>query len=137
MGGVSNADLARRLVASLRESGVDGVAGLLDEQVRMVLPFAPEGTPREVNGKAAVLEALRFVPTHFARFRMIAHECYECRDRGTVILECTSLGLYRSPEAPAYQNRYVILFTFRNGLVTQWCEYFNPYPVLWSAAYLR
>lgn len=133
----NNVELAKRLLANLRETGVEEVAALLDDHVRMELPFAPDGTPSLVVGRAAVLEALRFIPQHFARFRINPHECYECAARETVILECTSLGLYRAADAPAYQNRYVMLFAFRKGRVTQWREFFNPYPVIWSVAQLR
>jgi len=132
----ANPDLAKRLLANLRESGVDGVAELLDENVRMELPFAPQGTPSAVVGKTAVMEALAFIPRYFSRFRISAHECYECKARSTVILECTSLGIYKSPNAPEYQNRYVVLLTFADGRVTRWREFFNPYPVLLSAPYL-
>lgn len=133
----TNPDRAKRLLAGLRESGIDGVAELLDERVQMEMPFAPKGTPATVAGKASVLEALSFIPQHFSRFRINPHECYECKARSTVILECTSIGIYKSPGAPAYQNRYVMLFTFENGLVTRWREFFNPYPVLWSVPHLR
>ena len=54
----TNTDLAKRLLGSLRESGVDGVAELLDESIRMEMPFAPQGTPPAVVGKTAVMEAL-------------------------------------------------------------------------------
>jgi ketosteroid isomerase-like protein len=133
----SNVELAKRLIASIRENSIDGVADLLDENVRMELPFAPEGMPPVVVGRAAVLESLRLVPQYFSRFRIHSHECYECTTRQTVILECTGLGLFRSPEIPPYQNRYVMLFTFRDGLVTQWREFFNPYPVMALAASIR
>ena len=136
MATATNPELAKRLVASLRESGVDAVADLLDDGIRMEMPFAPQGTPSSVVGKTAVMEALAFIPRYFARFRISAHECYECEARDTVILECTSFGLYKSPEAPEYQNRYVILLTFAGGRVTRWREFFNPYPVLASAPYL-
>ena len=132
----TNVDRARRILAMLREGGVEDVAELLDERVRMEMPFAPQGTPSLVEGRTAVMEALRFVPKHFTRFRINPHECYVCEARGTVILECTSIGIHRSPDAPAYQNRYVMLFTFENGRLTRWREFFNPYPVLWSAPYL-
>jgi len=129
-------DLAKRLLANLRESGVDGVAELLDESIRMEMPFAPQGTPSAVVGKTAVMEALDFIPRHFSRFRFSVHECYECKARSTVILECTSLGIYKSSSAPEYQNRYVVLLEFADGRVTRWREFFNPYPVVLSAPYL-
>lgn len=133
----SNVERAKRLVSSIRENGIEGVADLLDEDVHMQLPYAPEGMPQAVRGKAAVLETLRLVPRYFSRFRINPHECYECTSRQTVILECTGLGLFRTPGIPPYQNRYVMLFTFRDGLVTQWREFFNPYPVMALAASIR
>ena len=136
MPAATNPELAKQLVAGLRESGVDALADLLDDGIRMEMPFAPEGTPSSVVGKAAVMAALAYIPRHFARFRINAHECYECKARDTVILECTSFGIYKSPQAPEYQNRYVILLTFSGGRVTRWREFFNPYPVLASAPYL-
>jgi ketosteroid isomerase-like protein len=133
----TNVELAKRLVAAVREGSIEGVADLLDETVRMELPFAPEGMPPVVVGRPAVLETLRLVPQYFARFRIVPHECYECEERQTVILECTGLGLFKSAAIPAYQNRYVMLFTFRDGRVTAWREFFNPYPVMALAAAIR
>jgi 2Fe-2S ferredoxin len=112
----------------LEESGIDGVAELLDERVEWSCRSRRRGA---CDGRAKHRLKLSFIPKHFSRFRINPHECYECKARGTVILECTSIRIFKSTDAPPYQNlRHAV--QFENGLVTRWREFFNPYPVLWS-----
>lgn len=123
--------LATGVLGHLREGGVDGLAPLLHERIVMELPYAPKGTPTRIDGRDAVVTALGFIKTQMKYFRIIPHEVYECLERGTVILEATSVGQWLAP-APMYQNRYVFVFGFDDGLLLSWKEFFNPYAVIWS-----
>ncbi len=128
----NNTEMARLLIAQLRDScAVQELSALLGEDIVMELPFAPSGVPNLVTGKRAVLDSLGFIVEQFERFRINVHESYETTDGAIVILECTGFGLYRH-KAPAYQNRYVFVFRFQDGVVVHWREFFNPYPVIQS-----
>lgn len=130
-----NTAKAKQLISQLREGGVANIGPLLSEQVVMELPFAPAGVPKSVSGRSAVLNALGFIDQHFERFRINVHEAYVTADHDTVILECTAVGIYRIA-APVYQNRYVIVFRFRDDVVVQWREFFNPYQVIQTGSSL-
>ena len=127
-----NTEMARQLIGRLRDGCTAAhLSPLLGENIVMELPFAPNGVPKSVAGKPAVLAALGFIGEQFERFRINVHESYETADRAVVILECTAFGLYRR-SAVAYQNRYVFVFRFQDGVVVHWREFFNPYPVIQS-----
>jgi ketosteroid isomerase-like protein len=127
-----NTETARLLIGQLRDGrAAADLSSLLGEHIVMELPFAPSGVPRSVAGKKAVLEALGYIGAQFERFRINVHESYETADGAVVILECTAFGLYRRSTV-AYQNRYVFVFRFQDGVVVHWREFFNPYPVIQS-----
>jgi ketosteroid isomerase-like protein len=128
--------LAAQLLSNIRDGSWPKLDELLDEHVVMELPYAPQGVPKRLEGRAQVMASLAYIGTRFKYFRVQPHALYECRDLHTVIVEATSVGQPLTP-APIYQNRYVFVFTFRDGRVVYWKEFFDPYPVIWSQAASR
>jgi ketosteroid isomerase-like protein len=121
--------LARQLIGALREGSLAGVSELLDDAVVMEMPYAPAGIATRIAGKTAVMAGLTYIERTFRFFRINIHDAYECKDRATVILEATSVGVNLRP-APVYQNRYVFVLSFRDDRVVSWKEFFNPYAVI-------
>lgn len=127
---------ARALMQGWREGGHATIAPLLADDVIFELPFAPSGIARRIEGKPAVLKALDGFFALFRKLRLNVHECYESPSKGTVILECTSVGL-PAGDGAVYQNRYVFLVAFRDDRITGVREYSNPYPVMHLAVQTR
>jgi uncharacterized protein len=124
---------AREVLSLMRESGVERVEGLLDEGILLELPFAPPGMPNRIEGRTAVMAFFKGIATIFSAFRIIAGDIYDCRPRNAVIIEATGIGEFRNSQR-VYQNRYVFVFVFNNGLVSAWKEFFNPYALTESGS---
>ena len=122
---VCNSDIARKMLEHLSAMNIDAISSLLHEDAVLEMPFAPGGDPLIVSGRDAVLEVFRGAPENFDVFRIVPHEVWECPSRDTVIVEATSLGRYKNGRF--YQNRYGLVFQFRDGRVTLFREYSNPF----------
>ncbi len=121
----SNIERAQQLVSCLSVGGLSGLNELLHDDIVMELPFASDPSVQETIGKQACLEKLAFVDEAFDLFAITPHEIYEAPARNAVILEATSFGRYKGGGA-IYQNRYVMVLSFRDGKVISWREFFNP-----------
>ena len=86
------------------------------------LPFTDP--PKAVHGKD---EALPYLTAAFGvfRFELTIDGVIACVDPDRLVLEAHSTGTYLPTDAP-YVNRYVIVVTFRDGLIATQREYFDP-----------
>lgn len=97
------------------------LANYVDDLV-LELPFTDP--PKRVEGKAEALPYLTAAFTVF-RFELTITDVLACLDPDRLVLEATSTGTYLPTGAP-YRNRYVIIVTFRDGLIATQREYFDP-----------
>lgn len=97
------------------------LANYVDDLV-LELPFTDP--PKRVEGKADALPYLSGAFTVF-RFELTITDVIGCVDPDRLVIEATSTGTYLPTGAP-YTNRYVILVTFRDGLIATQREYFDP-----------
>ncbi len=101
-----------------------GLDAVMADDLVMELPYAPEPIPQKLEGKQAALGVLGALEQMFDVFSLNVHDAYEAPGENTAILEATALGV-RS-EGGTYQNRYVFVFTFEDGKLKRWLEFFNP-----------
>ena len=121
---MQNVEIAKAVLSRISAGQILEVGELLLPEATMELPFAPAGVPGVTEGAESIIAALQYVPREFSRFAFHAHECYETKAGDTVILEATSIGTGRS--SGLYQNRYIFVFTFKNGKIFFWKEFFDP-----------
>jgi ketosteroid isomerase-like protein len=96
----------------------------------MELPFADP--PLRLEGKPAILDFLRQAFTVF-QIELGVIDVHECLDPDRLVIECTSTGAMKST-GRAYANRVIIVYWFRDGLVSHWREYVNPLVVAQATA---
>ncbi|CAM8620242.1 COG3631 Ketosteroid isomerase-related protein [Acidimicrobiia bacterium] len=102
----------------------DAEAQLANYTDDFVLDFPFSDPPKVVNGKA---EGLPYLSGAFKvfRFSLTIGEVHACLDPDRLIVEFTGEGSYLPTGAP-YANTYIVVFNFRNGLISRQREYFNP-----------
>jgi len=122
---MSNEETARRVIELVNTYGFDELEQHIHEDIVMEAPYQAFHQGPLRRGKARFMEGFRFVPNVFKTFNLNIHELYDCPDQDSVILEMTSVGIFAANNG-TYQNRYVVIFQFKDGLIHLWREFFNP-----------
>ncbi len=110
-----------RVLAAAAQGDADAMGATYADDIVVEFPFATP--PVRLEGRAAVIERLRAALQAF-RISVAPHTIHRVDDT-TVVVEADGHGTY-VPTGKRYDNRYVIVYTFRDGLISGQREYFNP-----------
>ena len=121
----SNADRARQIIEWVSAFKFDEIEALLHEDIVQECPYQAFHSGPMMRGRDAVMQGLQFVPQVFDTFKLNIHALYDCPEQKTVIFEMTSFGVF-AMGGGNYQNRYIMVFEFRDDKLVLWREYFNP-----------
>lgn len=98
---------------------------LCAEDVLAEFPFAPEGSPRRLEGREALYEYLRDYPS-VIDVRSLPHlRTYSTDDPNVAIAEWSSSGEVLTNGNP-YEMSYATFVTFKDGLIVNYREYWDP-----------
>jgi ketosteroid isomerase-like protein len=122
-------------VRAVSDYDFDAIARLLHDDLVIECPFPAffQGPMR--RGGAQVAAGFAFIPMVFSRFELIVDEAYDCPGQDVAVLEMHSEGVFAAGGAP-YQNRYVMIFGFREGKIVLWRECFDPDAMNRSMAFM-
>ena len=95
------------------------------EDVVAEFPFAPEGTPSRIEGKAALYEYLRGYPDMIDVKTLPTMHIYSTNDPNIAIAEWSVSGTVLTNGNP-YEMSYATFATFRDGQLVNYREYWNP-----------
>ncbi len=113
-------------VFELMSSARSSEAGpYLAEDLYFELPYGPGAKAVEARGKSSFLEMNAKTWPAFRHFALNIIEIHEMLDPDKLILEYRSEGEIISTGKP-YNNRYIGIFGFENGLIREWHEFHNP-----------
>ena len=101
-----------RMIAFWAEDGV------------LEFPFAPEGFPSQVAGRAALLEFFHQFPKYYSEIRILDRTVEALADGEGAVAQYR--GEWVNLKGVPYNNRYIAVFRFREGRVAHMREYFNP-----------
>jgi len=102
-----------------------GWIALCDENVVAEFPFAPEGSPERIEGRDALYEYLRNYPSFIDVREIPKLKTYPTDDPNIAIAEWSVSGKVVSNGNP-YEMSYATFVTFRDGLIVNYREYWNP-----------
>jgi uncharacterized protein len=102
-----------------------GWTELCDENVVAEFPFAPGGSPARIEGRAAFYEYLRNYPDFIDVCEIPTLKTYSTEDPNVAIAEWSVSGLVIGNGNP-YEMSYATFVTFRDGLIVNYREYWNP-----------
>lgn len=88
-------------------------------------PFAPEGSPARIEGKAALYEYLKGYPDLIDVEEIPTSTIYTTDDPNVAVVEWSVTGSVVTNGNP-YDMAYATFITFRDGLVANYREYWNP-----------
>ncbi|OKI02646.1 phenazine biosynthesis protein PhzA/PhzB [Streptomyces sp. CB02923] len=119
------ADLFRRATQLVLDKDMDGWLALCAEDVLVELPFAPDGYPSKLEGRAAVADYVRDYPEHIDLREVPRLKIHVTDDPDTVVAEWHGTGRIVATGAP-YELSYVVVMTAENGRITRYRDYWNP-----------
>jgi len=88
-------------------------------------PFAPEGWPKRLEGKAAIADYMRHYPDHIDLHDFPAVKIHRTGAPETIVVEMRGTGRLVKSAAP-FDMTYIAVVTIENGLITHYRDYWNP-----------
>ena len=119
------AHLLRKSLDTFLAKDMKGWSKLCDENVVAEFPFAPEGSPARIEGRTALYEYLRNYPSFIDVRTIPTLRTYTTDDANVAIAEWSASGTVIGNGNP-YEMSYATFVTFRDGLIVNYREYWNP-----------
>jgi uncharacterized protein len=119
------AQLLKRSLDTFLAKDIKGWAQLCDENVVVEFPFAPDVASRELLGRAAIYEYLKNYPSVIDIQSAPTLTVRATDDPDIAIAEWSVSGHVISNGNP-YEMSYATFVTFKNGLIVNYREYWNP-----------
>lgn len=121
----SAVDLLRRSLDTFLAKDMKAWTDLCADDVVAEFPFAPEGAPARIEGREALFDYLRGYPDVIDVREIPAVRVYPTDDENVAIAEWSVKGSVVSNGNP-YKMSYATFVTFRDGLIANYREYWNP-----------
>nr|WP_329148626.1 MULTISPECIES: nuclear transport factor 2 family protein [unclassified Streptomyces] len=118
-------DLYRHGLRLLLDKDIDGWVALCDDHVVFEFPFAPDGYPKRLDGRAAIAAYLRDYPDHIDLHAFPHVEIHRTGRPDTIVVEMRATGRIVATGAP-YEMDYVVVMTAAGGRITRYRDYWNP-----------
>ncbi|MBY0503996.1 MAG: nuclear transport factor 2 family protein [Bryobacteraceae bacterium] len=123
--GLTAAQLLKRSLDTFLAKDIKGWAELCDENVVVEFPFAPDVASRKLVGREAIYEYLKNYPSVIDLQRTPTLKIHATDDPNLAIAEWSVSGRVISNGNP-YEMSYATFVTFKNGLIVNYREYWNP-----------
>ncbi|CAA9365489.1 hypothetical protein AVDCRST_MAG94-3684 [uncultured Leptolyngbya sp.] len=123
--GLTAVQLSKRSLDTFLAKDIKGWAELCDEDIVVEFPFAPDVASRKLVGRAAIYEYLKNYPSVIDIQSTPTLKINATDDPNMAIAECSVSGRLISNGNP-YEMSYATFMTFKNGLIVNYREYWNP-----------
>jgi len=108
----------------LEAKDIDGFVALWAEDGAQIMPFAPEGFPKRLDGVAAIRRQYADLPKHFRSMKFRDLEIRDLTDPHEFFV--TYHGDIELAAGGHYDNVYAGHFRVENGKIRVFYEYFDP-----------
>ena len=117
--------LLRNSLDTFLAKDMKGWSELCAEDVIAEFPFAPEGSQSRFEGRAALYAYLKDYPGFIDVKSIATLKVYGTDDANVAIAEWSASGVVIGNGNP-YEMSYATFVTFRDGLIINYREYWNP-----------
>lgn len=124
-GRLTAAQLLKNSLDTFLAKDIEGWSRLCDENIVVEFPFAPDAASRKLLGRAAIYEYLKNYPSVIDIQRAPTLTVHATGDPDMAIAEWSVSGRVISNGHP-YEMSYATFVTFRNGLIVNYREYWDP-----------
>ncbi|MEU3065004.1 nuclear transport factor 2 family protein [Streptomyces subrutilus] len=119
------ASVYRRGLRLLLDKDIAAWIDLWDDEGVFEFPFAPEGWPARLDGKAAVAAYMRGYPDHIDLHAFSSVRIHHTARPETIVVEMHGTGRLVRTGDP-FAMTYIAVVTVRNGLILHYRDYWNP-----------
>jgi uncharacterized protein len=91
-----------------------------------IMPYSPEGSPTQIEGKEAIRHQYSGLPTTYKFMRFPDRVFYFTNDPNRVWVEFRG-EIQIKATGKSYNNTYACLFTLSDGQIFEYKEYCNPF----------
>ncbi|HEX9833980.1 MAG TPA: nuclear transport factor 2 family protein [Mycobacterium sp.] len=121
-------ELVTDFLRSFERFDFDAMPSMMTDDVRLLLPTAPEGVEREIVGREAFTAFLHQVKSVWTSLTLVECDVHAMVDDPTrVVAEYSSRGL--NVDGSTYSNTYVTIVDVRAGKIAVFQEFFDPVPL--------
>lgn len=115
----------REALSRLANQDLDGWMALCADDIVFEFPFAPDGRPKRLDGKAAVAEYMSHLPGSVELTGPPVLTIHHTVDPETIVIEMRIEGRVPATGDP-YAQDYVVILVVKDGLMTHYRDYWNP-----------
>lgn len=115
----------RRGIQGLMDGKTEPWLAMYTDDATMEFPYAPDGAPRRLEGKAAIAEYLRDYPKQIAVRNVRRLDVRQTLDPEIVTVEMELEGKIVATNQP-YAMTYVSVVRMEQGLISEYRDYWNP-----------
>jgi ketosteroid isomerase-like protein len=125
-----NEQVIRLYFKYLAQMDLDGWLDLIADRVRQLMPFAPRGFSKLVEGRTGLYQHYRRLLKDQKWSRLPISAVFATQVPGVYLVEFTLIAKQQSGKL--YMNKHIARFTLVDGLIQEIVEYYNPIPLLES-----
>ena len=119
-----NADLARKFYTLLGQKKLEEWIELWHEDGKILIPYPPEDFASTIEGKDTIHEAFEGLLGNFETFESTITGVYSDINSDAVCVEYTNHAVLVG--GTVYTNTNIAVFRFKNGLISEYHDYFDP-----------
>lgn len=120
----AGATVARSYLDAVSSLNVEAITALLHPDVVLHIPYAPDGIPKKVDGKAAATDWFTGLPSLMAPLNFGNYDIVAVARDGEYLARYTGHTTVLTTGQP-YSTEYVSLLTVRDGLIVSSTEFFD------------
>ena len=98
---------------------------LCAEDAVFEFPFAPEGRPGRIVGRAALRDYMRAYPGQVASPSISSLLVHSTSDPEVIVVEMALRGIHRASNT-VRESLFIAVVTIKDGLITGYRDYWNP-----------
>lgn len=121
----SFSDMLKAGLATLVDQEADGFLSMMAEDAVMEFPFAPDGFPCQIRGRAELAAYLGRFAELLELSSVTPAKTHRTSDPGVVVFEFTATGRGVRTGRP-YNQSYISVITARDGRIVRYQDYWNP-----------
>jgi len=119
-----NVRIVRQFYDLLRQKNIDTWIKLWNENGKIIIPYPPDGFDSTIEGRSSILDAFRGLFGNFDKFDSNITAVYPAANSDAVCVEYTNHAVLMN--GTVYTNDNIAVFIFRDGLISEYHDYFDP-----------
>jgi fermentation-respiration switch protein FrsA (DUF1100 family)/ketosteroid isomerase-like protein len=119
-----NRQAVEQFFTALEKLDIQSFLKVWSDNGRQIMPLAPNGFPKELNGNQSIFNQYKGLPDNFTSMSF-PRKISATSDPNKVIVQYQ--GIIPLKAGGEYNNNYVGIFEIKNGKIEKFTEYFDPF----------